>query len=293
MLSYNSKLDRIFQASETLLIDDRCKIVIISDCHRGSGSFADDFAGNKVIYYAALEHYNRLRYTYIELGDGDELWKNNKMPDIYSVHSDVFALLEQFYRDKRLYMLCGNHDILKKNKQWLAASLNGMAEKCGAFYKDIPMLEGLVIRYDKMDGALFLVHGHQVDFINDTLWPVTRFFVRYLWKPLELIGFRDPTSASKNNKVKEKVEKRLTAWAEQRGTPIVAGHTHRPVFPEPGEGRYFNDGCCIHPWSITALEIVYGAISLVRWVEKARPDGTVYIGRDILAGPRELREYLI
>lgn len=291
MLSYNNRIDRVYRSADSYQLDERSKIVIMSDCHRGSGSFADDFANNKIICYAALEHYNRLKYTYIELGDGDELWKNKRMSDLHTVHSDVFALLELFRRENRLYMFFGNHDMLKRNKPKLLATYNNPQD--GKLYKDLPMLEGLLLKYDHYDRPLFLLHGHQADFFNDTLWRVTKFLVRHLWKPLELIGFRDPTSAAKNNKVKEKIEVRLTRWASAHNTPLIAGHTHRPVFPEPGEGLYFNDGSCVHPWGITALEIVSGTITLVRWGQKTKPDGTVYIGKDVLAGPRELKAYLV
>jgi UDP-2,3-diacylglucosamine pyrophosphatase LpxH len=290
MFSYNQRIDRVYRSSAALELDSRSKIVIMSDVHRGSGSFADDFANNKIIYYAALEQYNRSKFTYIELGDGDELWKNKRMSELYVVHSDVYALLEQFRRENRLYMFFGNHDMLKKTKPKLLATYNSPAES--KLYKELPMLEGLLLRYENHDRPLFLLHGHQADFFNDTLWRISKFLVKHLWKPLELIGFHDPTSAAKNNKVKEKIELRLTGWAKEHSTPLIAGHTHRPVFPEPGEGLYFNDGSCVHPWGITALEITLGTISLVRWGQKTTPNGTVYIGKDVIAGPRELELYL-
>ena len=72
---------------------------------------------------------------------------------------------------------------------------------------------------------------------------------------------------------------------------MIAGHTHRPVFPEVGEPLYFNDGSCVHPHSITAIEISGGYISLVKWQIKTKQDGTLFVGKDILAGPRLLRNY--
>ena len=152
--------------------------------------------------------------------------------------------------------------------------------------------EGVVLKYKPTGRELFVLHGHQADFFNDRLWRLARFLVRYVWRPLELVGFSDPKSAAKNNKVKEKVEKRLKSWAEEREILLIAGHTHRAVFPEPSEGLYFNDGSCVHPWSITAVEIVDGRISLVGWRQKTRDDGTVYIGKDIIAGPAPVKSYL-
>ncbi len=138
---------------------------------------------------------------------------------------------------------------------------------------------------------LLLVHGHQGDLWNDILWKLTRLLVRYLWRPLELAGCNDPTSAAKNYRRKEKTERRLSAWADRHGQILVAGHTHRPSFPQPGEGHYFNDGSCVHPRCITALELECGEISLVRWSVEVREDNILYVGREVLEGPRCLAEY--
>ena len=35
----NKKLDKIFEKSKKLVIDDNSKIVIMSDCHRGDDNF--------------------------------------------------------------------------------------------------------------------------------------------------------------------------------------------------------------------------------------------------------------
>ena len=113
---------------------------------------------------------------------------------------------------------------------------------------------------------------------------MTRFLVRYLWRPLELSGCNDPTSAAKNYQRKEKTEQRLAQWAGKHETLLVAGHTHRASFSKPGEGYYFNDGSCVHPHGITALELECGAISLVKWSMKVREDNLVYIGRAKIFG---------
>ena len=91
----------------------------MSDCHRGDGSWADDFSKNQNIYFAALTHYYNENYTYIEIGDGDELWENKKLSDIIQVHSDVFWLLSKFYNEDRLYLIFGNHDMVKKDNEFV------------------------------------------------------------------------------------------------------------------------------------------------------------------------------
>ena len=54
---------------------------------------------------------------------------------------------------------------------------------------------------------------------------------------------------------------------------------------------YFNDGSCVHTNGVTAIEIVEGTIALVRWSVKTRRDGLMFIGKDILAGPRMIDGY--
>ena len=79
-------------------------------------------------------------------------------------------------------------------------------------------------------------------------------------------GINDLTSAATNRvKRKKAVERALIRWTEKEKQPLIAGHTHRAVFPKPGDSCYFNDGSCVHPRCITALEIADGNITLVKW----------------------------
>lgn len=90
---------------------------------------------------------------------------------------------------------------------------------------------------------------------------------------------------------KEKTEKKLEYWAKEHQKILIAGHTHRPVFPKPGEGFYFNDGSCVHPRCITAIELEGGELSLVKWSMEVRKDNLIYIGRQVLEGPVSMKEY--
>lgn len=261
----------------------------MSDCHRGDGSWSDDFLNNQNLFFAALTYYYDRGFTYIEIGDGDELWENRDPCEIIEVHSDAFWLMSKFYRVGRLYMLVGNHDKSKLKKKRVQQKFctyldESTCQKCPLF-QDMKYYEGLVLRDTVQDKNIFLVHGHQADFWNCQLAWLSRFLVRYFWRPLELLGVRDTTRAAKNYKKKIKIESRLSQWAEQEKTMLIAGHTHRPVFPGKGEPGYFNDGCCVHPRCITGLEIAEGYIQLIKWSFKTRSDGTVFVGRDILEGP--------
>jgi predicted phosphodiesterase len=91
--------------------------------------------------------------------------------------------------------------------------------------------------------------------------------------------------------MKNSVDIKLIEWSSKHNQLLICGHTHRPVFPKPGESLYFNDGSCVHPRCITAIEIRNGTIALVKWAEMTRADRTLYVGRQILEGPTRLLEY--
>ncbi|MHC1684720.1 MAG: metallophosphoesterase [Clostridiaceae bacterium] len=285
----------VFKSSKEIPFDDSSRIVLFSDCHRGDGGWADDFLKNQNLFFAALTHYYKENYTYIEIGDGDELWKNKKFSEIRYIHKDSFWILSKFFNDGRLYFIFGNHDIEKKNDKFVRDNLykyfDRRVKKWMPLFENIEIHQGLVLKYKATGDKILLIHGHQVDFINNQLWRVSRFLVRYLLRPLEIIGINDPTSAAKNYKKKDSVEKKLSEWVKKEKHMLIAGHTHRPMFPEVGKIPYFNDGSCVHPRCITAIEIENGCIILVKWNVKTKNDGTMFIGRDIIAGPRRLKDY--
>lgn len=289
------RISQVFESAAEVLFDDSSRIVLMSDCHRGDGSWADDFARNQNLYFYALSYYYRRGYTYIEIGDGDELWENNNLSDIVQAHSHVFWLLSKFYNEGRVHFIYGNHDLIKKNDSYVKENLSYYYDEPTRSYlplfKNIKFHEGLILKHQTIGKKIFILHGHQGDFLNDTMWIVTKFLVRYFWRPLNLFGVNDPTRTAKNYNRKRQVGERLTRWVEKEKHILIAGHNHRPSFPETGEAPYFNDGSCVHPRCITGIEILDGYIMLIKWHVKTKADGTMFIGREILAGPRKLKEY--
>lgn len=295
MTDERSRLSRVFINAEKLPFDDFSRIILFSDCHRGDGSWADAFSKNRNIYYAALNHYFRNNFTYIEIGDGDELWKNKDFSEIIREYGDVFRLISKYIGEDRFYSIYGNHDYEKK--KW-NASRSGSSKRLDKYgietfriLTGIKHHEGLILWHKDADFKLFLVHGHQADYFNDQLKWFSRFLVRYIWRPLEILGFNDPTSPARNNKKMETVERNLLDWIRKERQPLIAGHTHRPVFPAEGALPYFNDGSCVHPDGITGIEIAEGNIMLVKWRLKVRNDGTLFVGKEILTGPYKLTDY--
>ncbi|MDR1002829.1 MAG: metallophosphoesterase [Oscillospiraceae bacterium] len=291
-MTTHKRLSDLLRNCDSVYFSDRDKIVIMSDCHRGDASWADNFASNQNIYYQALSHYYRNGYIYIEMGDGDELWKNKSLSEIKEMHSDVFNLLSDFHRRDRLFMLFGNHDMAKKYGNFSSGYFcRENSPGCDRHFDNMKIHEGLLLRHKEDGGTIFLVHGHQGDLINDRFWKLGRFLVRYIWRPLSFFGANDPTLPAKNYKKKESTERKLAAFASEREQMMIAGHTHRPVFPKPKESLYFNDGCCVHPRSITAIEICAGKIVLVKWRVAAHRDGSLFVQKEIIAGPHRLSEY--
>ena len=290
------RVTKVYEGAEQISFDDSSKIFLMSDCHRGDGNWGDNFSKNQNLYYYALSEYYNRNYTYIELGDGDELWENKKLSNIINVHSDVFWLMSKFYTAGRLYFIYGNHDMVKKNNNFVQKNLYRYYDEREKRYKplfeNIKLHEGLVLRHRVTDQKILLIHGHQVSFIDYEMWKVSRFLVRYLWRPLESFGVNDPTSTAKSSDKKDAVEKQLIEWVTRENHMLIAGHTHRSRFPEIGEPQYFNDGSCVHPRCITGIEIADGNITLVKWDVKTKEDGTLFIGREILAGPSELKDYV-
>lgn len=295
-MSVAKRLSEVFHAAKKIPIDNSSKIVLMSDCHRGDGSQSDNFSNNQILFFSALNYYYEENFTYIELGDGDELWKNRNYEQIIAVHSDAFWLISKFYQEGRFYMLYGNHDMEKKYQKFRSDTchtyFNESENKLVPLLPDIAIAEGLVLVYTNTGDEIFLTHGHQGELLNDKFWRIGRFLVRYIWRPLELIGVKDPTIVT-NTSLKEEnpTENNLSNWASSKKQMLIAGHTHHPVFPKVGESPYFNDGSCVHPRCITAIEITNGTICLVKWAITPREDRTLYIARVLLAGPVKLTEY--
>ncbi len=285
-MSYFSRLSHAFENAPVLPLTMGSRYAIISDCHRGSGNSNDNFLKNHNLYFTALNHYYARGFTYIELGDGDELWENRRMSQIIEIHNNVFWLLSLFHRQSRLYMVYGNHDMVKKKKQYsktFCASYFCTDTQCQqTLFPDLTFHEGIILENTSMNYRLYLTHGHQADIMNSTFWKLTRFLVRYLWKPLERFGVLDPTSAARNYTVKDKMEQRLSSYATMQQKPIIAGHTHRPHL-DPDSLFYMNTGSCVHPRCITCLEIERGKITLVKWTLSVKKDRTLYVAREVLS----------
>jgi len=293
-------IKRMLKTGKLIEFDETSRIVLISDAHRGDGGYADSLRQNRNIYKAALGFYYENGYTLIELGDGDELWKNKDCLDIAYNYKDIFAILNKFYENDRLCLVFGNHDIEKSNPEFIKnqeklfeAAGNGFGREMISLYSKTKFYEGVILKFTPLNKDIIAFHGHQVDLLNCELWRSSRFLVRYLWRFMEgVAGFKSPTSPANNYDKGSKIDTILEELARKERKILICGHTHNDIFPEPEEGLYFNDGCCVFPSAVTCIEITNGEISLVKWEIEVGKKDILYINKSTTGGPEKIQKYL-
>lgn len=290
----DARISKAFDDALRLPLTPYSKYVLFSDCHRGTGTANDNFLKNEYLYLAALNYYYRRGFTYLELGDGDELWENRSIRKIKEIHIQTFEMLSRYYACGRMYAVYGNHDLIKhlprfRQKHFHTYCCDQTMEQRPLF-PDIVFYPGIILQDEKGKKDIYLTHGHQADALNSTFWPLSRFLVRYVWKPLEKLGIPDPTSAAKNNTKKKKSEQRLASWAMRQNHLLVTGHTHHPMVGTR-QSPYCNTGSCVHPSGITCIEIERRCLTLVKWSMQARPDLILQAAREVLGNTVCIDEY--
>lgn len=290
-----SDVTRAYNNAKVIEYDENSKFVIMSDVHRGIGTKNDEFKNNKDLFMSSLKKYYQNGFTYIELGDGDELWEHRDMSLIIENYLDVFLLLKKFYKKNRLYLMYGNHDMEKCSpkfvEQYFYNYYDKEKNKKRKLFKNINIHEAIILKNKQYGGETFLLHGHQVDILNNRFWRLARFLVRYLWTPLQHIGIKDPTRTAKVYEKKKAVERRLTEWIIKNKVLMITGHTHKPMFSDFDTPAYFNDGSCVSEDAITAIEIENDNIVLAKWYYRINKDGNKILTRNVMEGPEEIKKY--
>ena len=215
-------LDNALKEAKVVRLDfDKIRYVIMSDQHLGDGKKgSDDFQLNSKAYEKALTSYYNRGFTFISIGDYEELWECD-FPDIHYKYSAINDLEAKFAKKKKLYRIFGNHDIFWRNETFFENHLKDVLP-------GIKIHESLLLK--GKDGDIFLTHGHQGELFSDVLWPVGRFFVRKFWKPLQRLFFIRNTGAARNIKKRNMKEQMYYQWAKNKGLLFIAGHTHRAMF---------------------------------------------------------------
>jgi len=263
----HQRLDHILDTAAEIPFDDTSKIVFFSDVHRSDKSDSDEFAPNQALFINALRHYYHHGFTYIELGDGDDLWRTRRFSDIFRAYPDVFRLLHQFKWQNRLHLIAGNHEIQGQQYQRVQKG-------------DLETEAGLVLRHTQTGQRLFVVHGHQVDVWCDQLSSFSRPAVGLIYWFLDLLGMKNGVVSASPSQTdgmivqklsqwyrnqQAKLTQQLIDWARNKRQLLISGHTHLPMFAVDHREPYFNTGCCVNPGYITGIEIQNASITLVKW----------------------------
>lgn len=318
--SSNPKKDKVFQSLTKLysnilngetgwgpVIDidtATTRIIIFSDQHKGGKNGADDFWVAEKNYTTALQYYYDAGFTFINLGDCEELWENN----VWKVKKNnalAFTAEKKFADRKQLIKIFGNHDLFWDSDPFAFLQLESI------YGQRIKVYEGVVLamQYNDAPAYIFCTHGHQGDKHSDGN-TFSKFFVSNIWGPLQAYLGINANGPSDNKQLKSLHNEMMYEWSiNNPATILVTGHTHQPVFQSltalerlykalqavpaaSGEAKkirglinirekevasvavdylqmkpsYFNTGCCCYSdGDITGIEIVDGNINLIKW----------------------------
>ncbi|WP_286907058.1 metallophosphoesterase [Clostridium sp. UBA1652] len=289
------RLNEAYNNARIEEFDDNSKYIFFSDCHRGENTPYDEFSKNQNIFLFALEYYYNNGYTYVEVGDGDELWEHSNFKHIRLAHDEVYTQLKKFFDEDRLIMLYGNHNIQLKYPDFVEKNYykfyDDYNEEEIELFPGITIYEGVVFRHRETGQEILTVHGHQGDVLNDSFWYFNMLSVRYFWKFFHSIGFINPASPVRNAEKIHKIERIYSHWIKRHKTMIICGHTHRPHFPKAKELPYFNDGSCVRASGIQGIEIENGEIMLIEWRIRTDSEGDLHIKRKVLRGPEPIERF--
>lgn len=286
-------------------LNEKDKFIIFSDQHKGARNNADDFAICEPNYLAALDFYNNKGFSYINLGDCEELWKN-LLESVIKHNKEVFEK-EKLFLNRGVYTkIFGNHDLYWDNDPLSSFNLNRIYDEKVRIY------EGAILQYsiNETNLNIFLTHGHQGDLQSDGNW-FSKWFVSMIWAPFQGFLRINPNTPAYDNQLKTKHNTLMYSWvATQPNTLLITGHTHQPVFASlthleklyidlriarknnakeeiinllaeinkriklgdksprfrKYKASYFNSGCCcFNDGDITGIEIEDGQIRLIKW----------------------------
>nr|WP_307735060.1 metallophosphoesterase [Chitinophaga nivalis] len=204
---------------------EKARFIIFSDQHKGGKDAADDFMAAEENYLTALRYYHDQAFTYINLGDCEELWEST--PSVV-IEKNRLSLEEEarFLLQRRYYRVFGNHDLewhyLVPRNQFLKP----------LFGKQLKLYEGIILqmRYQDTDYRIFLTHGHQGDKRSDGN-AFSKWFVAAIWTPIQrLLDIRMDTVSDSFDLV-DTHNIMMYEWSVRyKNTLFISGHTHKPVF---------------------------------------------------------------
>jgi len=188
-------LDKLWKDSQRIRVD---KAIIIGDLHLGVRDNADDFDSHDSLFLSSILPYLDDGYSLFLNGDITDDWENKDRSKIKAAYPSIFQVL-----NRSILRVPGNHDS----------------------DTSLPMAYVLVLKSGK---EVLWTHGHAGDFFNSQASWIGRFFVRYIWRNLQMTGiFKDPTTATtRNPKKHEATRKAFEDWTKISSKEVIFSHTH-------------------------------------------------------------------
>jgi len=229
------------------------KFIVLSDQHKGARDGADDFMPAEPNYLAALDHYSKNGFVYINLGDSEELWEN-RLTKVKKYNTATFEAEKIFLQQNAFIKIFGNHDLYWDNDPlaWmqlkniygeklkvyegvlLQTTVNG--PQSTAEQPDITNIgqqasnENIPLPAHHLPLTIFLTHGHQGDAQSDGNW-FSKFFVANIWAPLQAFLRINPNTPAYDAVKKTLHNVMMYEWSsQQKNILLITGHTHQPVF---------------------------------------------------------------
>ena len=201
------------------------KYIILSDQHKGGKDLADDFRNTETNYMNTLQYYYDNGFTFINLGDCEELWEAT--PSVV-VEKNRLTLLEeaQFHATGRYHRIYGNHDL-----EWNYEIQRTLFLK-PIFGPKLAINQGLLLNttYKGKQYSIFLAHGHQGDQRSDGN-AFSKWFVAAIWTPIQRFLDIQVDRVSDSFELVDKHNILMYEWsATQDKLLFISGHTHKPVF---------------------------------------------------------------
>jgi predicted phosphodiesterase len=201
------------------------RFIIFSDQHKGARDLADDFMVAEKNYLAALDYYYNNDFTFINLGDCEELWENT--PDaVMKMNKPVLQAEALFLQQQRYYRVFGNHDLEWKYPFQQMLYLKPLFGDGLAVYEGIE----LQTQHNNKTYSIFLTHGHQGDQRSDGN-PVSMWMVAAIWTPIQRFLDINVNTTSDSFELIDAHNIMMYDWsATQKQLIFISGHTHKPVF---------------------------------------------------------------
>jgi len=216
------RLDEFYNGTEKITElpqDSTTKYALFSDLHLGDGSKkADFFYHNEDTMNSALNYYKDNDYSLIFLGDVEDLWifDLDRIKDRYD--KKIYSLIRSF-EDEKVYRILGNHD-----SEWKFSS-DPLLNNGETIHKSQEAI--------KLGNDIFLLHGHQGDYMCDKQAFFNKFFVHYFGRDFNIIGrtfFNYENRSATKSQIPKNRERLYYDWARSKKVILICGHTHNAIF---------------------------------------------------------------